>query len=121
MQRMVSARVCLIYSLSPFLSAFFANLFLGETLTRRKWFGMAIGFLGLAPLFRDGFLSYMDPEASFSWGEVAVVGAVVAAVNGWILLGKFLRENDSSPVVANGYSMVLGGVLALEDTEVLRG
>ncbi|HSW71260.1 MAG TPA: DMT family transporter, partial [Gammaproteobacteria bacterium] len=45
-----SSKMCLIYSLSPFLSALVAYVVLREVLTKWQWLGLCIGFLGLIPI-----------------------------------------------------------------------
>src|SRR3990170_3235791 len=49
-QYMASAKACLIYSLSPFLASLVAYLVLKETLTKKKWLGLLVGFIGLIPI-----------------------------------------------------------------------
>ena len=114
-QYMSSAKACLIYSLSPFIAALFAYLMLKEKLNRKKWLGLCIGFVGLTPiLFTQSSSVELAKELFFiSWAEVAMVIAVFASVYGWILLKKILTEYRYSFIMANGVSMLIGGVLAL--------
>jgi drug/metabolite transporter (DMT)-like permease len=117
LQHMISAKACLIYSLSPFLSALLSFFMFKETLPRNKWLGLAIGFVGLMPMFYENFASTQDP-AGTSWaavtlGECAVLVAVVASVYGWILLKQCISVHALSPITANACGMCLGGALAL--------
>jgi len=48
----------------------------------------------------------------FSWAEIAVIVAAVSSVYGWILLGQLIKKGYS-PLTINGWSMILGGALAL--------
>lgn len=111
-QHMSSAKACLIYSLSPFVAALVAYLVLKETMNGKKWIGLCIGFIGLMPiLFVKG-----NPNLGlglFSWPEIAMLVAVLGSVYGWILLKKVINEYQFSPIMANGVSMLIGGVLAL--------
>ncbi len=114
-QHMVSAKACLLYSLSPFLAALVAYLVLRETLNAKKWVGLCIGFVGLIPIFYA-----QSPEeilsggiAGISFAEIAALIAVVASVYGWIQLKKVISEYQYSPLMANGISMTLGGAMAL--------
>jgi drug/metabolite transporter (DMT)-like permease len=110
-----SSKVCLIYSLSPFLAALVAFIVLRETLSKKKWVGMCLGFIGLLPIL------YSKSETEiisgtigmFSNAELFTVGAVFCSVYGWILLKKIISEYKYSPLVASGFSMTLGGALAL--------
>ncbi len=113
-QHMVSSKACLVYSLSPFVSALVAFLVLRETLSRKKVMGMLIGFLGLLPIIFTQTQSELTTGKifMFTMAELSIVGAVFCSVYGWIMLKKVLN-NGYSFLVANGYSMLLGGILAL--------
>lgn len=115
LSHMVSSKACLLYSLSPFLAALVAFIVLKEKLNPRKWAGMLIGFFGLWPILytQTGTELSSGQWAIFSLAELSVLGAVLCSVYGWILLKKVLSEHQLSPMTANGYSMTLGGILAL--------
>ncbi len=114
-EHMVSSKACLLYSLSPFVSALVAFVVLRETLSKKKIIGMFIGFMGLLPII----FAQTQTEISsgtfliFTLAELAMVGAVFCSVYGWILLKKIICEYEYSPLLANGISMTIGGVLAL--------
>ncbi|MFV0340924.1 MAG: DMT family transporter [Parachlamydiaceae bacterium] len=112
---LTSFKTCLIYSLSPFLSALISYFSLNERLTPKKWLGLGIGFLGVMPILLNQTSS--EEQAGqlflFSWAELAVVMAAVCSVYGWILLKKTVGERGYSPVMANGLSMLIGGAFAL--------
>lgn len=114
-QYMSSAKACLIYSLSPFIAALFAYWLLKEKLSFKKWIGLCIGFVGLIPiLFTHSSSSELAKDLLFfSWPELALVTAVFASVYGWILLKKIVSEYHYTPIMANGISMLVGGILAL--------
>lgn len=114
-QHMVSSKACLIYSLSPFVAALVAFIILREVLTPIKWLGMVIGFFGLIPVHFAQTTQEIAAGsfAIFSLAELSIVGAVVCNVCGWILLKKVVADFKYSPLVANGISMTLGGILAL--------
>ncbi len=114
-QHMVSSKACLIYSLSPFVSALVAFLVLRETMSRKKTLGMLIGFLGLLPII---FTQTQDEVLGgtflmFTLAELSIVGAVFCSVYGWIQLKKVMQDYEYTPLLANGLSMTLGGLLAL--------
>jgi drug/metabolite transporter (DMT)-like permease len=112
---LTSFKTCFLYSLSPFLSALFSYLIIRETLTARKWIGLFVGFLGLWPMLASqGQGELMTGSVwGFSGAEIAVLCAVVSSVLGWIFLQQLVRNDACAPAVANGFSMVLGGFLAL--------
>ncbi len=110
-----SAKVCLIYSLSPFVAAFLAFLILKERMSQKKWLGLSIGFIGLTPILLESMsLGELSKDLMiFDWPEVAVVVAVFASVYGWILLKKIINQYKYTPILANGIAMTIGGALAL--------
>lgn len=114
-QYMSSAKACLIYSLSPFVAALFAYLILKETLTPKKWIGLCVGFVGLTPILftQSSSVELAKDLLFFSWAEVALIVAVFASVYGWILLKKIINDYRYTPIMANGVSMLIGGLLAL--------
>lgn len=112
---LTSFKTCFLYSLTPFLTALMSYFILHDTMSKKKWIGLFIGFLGFFPMLE----SYGQEEFSlgkysiFSFAELIVFGAVFCSVIGWILLKQLVHKNDCPPSVANGYSMLLGGTLAL--------
>lgn len=114
-QYMSSAKACLMYSLSPFMAALLAYIILKETMSPKKWVGLCIGFVGLMPILFES----VNPQQLgkdlliFSWPELSILIAVAASVYGWILLKKIIHEYRFTPILANGFSMLIGGTLAL--------
>lgn len=115
LQYLSSFKTCFIYSLCPFLSALFSYVILSEKLSAKKWIGLIVGFTGFLPIL----LSQTTDEQAlghllfFSWPELYVMGAAVASVYGWILLRQLVKDDGCSPMVANGFSMLIGGAAAL--------
>lgn len=112
-ERMSSAKACFIYSVSPFLSGLFSYLLFREWLTRRKWLGMFLGFIGLIPLQMHSFAQSSLSESGSLVGDLALLIAVVASVYGWILLKQIVTRHGQSLLLANGFAMLFGGSLAL--------
>ena len=112
---LTSFKTCFIYSLSPFISAIFSYFLFSEGLSLKKWMGLLVGFLGFLPIL----LSQTSSEEQtghlffFSWAELAVLTAAICSVYGWIVLRQLVNEHQMSPLMANGASMFVGGVLAL--------
>lgn len=115
LQHLSAAKTCFIYSLSPFFAAFFSYLHFGEKMNMRKWMGMLIGFLGFLPVLttQKGAEELLGGIFIFSWPELAIMGAALCSVYGWILLRLLVKDQAISPVLANGSSMLLGGLFAL--------
>jgi drug/metabolite transporter (DMT)-like permease len=115
LKQLSAAKTCFIYSLSPFLAALFSYLHFGERMNRRKWIGMGIGFLGLFPvlLSQKGAEELLTPLSYLSWPELSLMAAAACGVYGWILLRMVVKDQEISPLVANGTSMLIGGLMAL--------
>lgn len=112
---LTSVKTCFIYSLSPFLSALFSYFIFSEKMTWKKWLGLGIGSAGLLPIL----ITHTPSEESaghffmFSWAEIAVMGAAVCSVYGWILLRQLVKDGGYTPYMANGLSMLIGGAFSL--------
>lgn len=112
---LTSFKTCFIYCLSPFISALFSYFIFTEKMSIKKWTGLVIGFLGILPMLLSE--TSLEQEAGhlfvFSWAEVAVIIAATTSVYGWILLSQLINENNYSPLLANGLSMIVGGSMSL--------
>jgi drug/metabolite transporter (DMT)-like permease len=115
MQYLTSFKTCFIYSLSPFLSAFVAYFVSSEMMSKKKWTGLIVGFAGILPVLisKTTQEEFAGKLWIFSWAELAVVVAVISSVYGWILLKQLVSVDGYSPFEANGFSMLIGGSLAL--------
>lgn len=115
LQYLTSAKACFIYSLSPFLSAFFSYLQFKEKLTSKKLLGLAVGFVGFIPVFltHSNSEEFIGGLFFLSWAEIALIVATTSSVYGWVLLRKLGKDDGMSPLMANGSSMLLGGFFAL--------
>jgi drug/metabolite transporter (DMT)-like permease len=114
LQYLSSSKACLLYNTTPFFSAILSYLVFHERITAKKLWGLIIGFLGFLPIL----LSESAQERAegtmlgFSWAEIALLGSVIAATYGWILMRTLVRERSYSPLMVNGVAMVGGGILA---------
>jgi len=122
LQYLTTFKTCFIYSLSPFLSALFSYLLFSEVLTRKKWIGLTVGCLGFVPILlsQTSLEEQTGSVWGFSWAELAVVGAVIASVTGWMLLQRLVTFDGISSVQANGFSMALGGLLSLLHSSIVE-
>lgn len=112
---LTSFKTCFIYSLSPFVSALISYFVLSEKMSGKQWLGLLIGMVGFLPLlFTETASEHSTGHFwGFSWAELAVMGAAVSSVYGWILLRKLVKERNYSPLMANGLSMLIGGGMSL--------
>lgn len=114
LQYLTAAKTCFIYSLSPFFAALFSYLHFNEKMTLRKWIGLLIGFVGFLPVLitQTGSEELLNAFSFFSWPTLAIMGAALCSVYGWVLLRLTIKNQELSPLMANGASMLLGGLLA---------
>ena len=115
LQHLSAAKTSFIYSLSPFFTALFSYLHFGEKMNGKKWIGLSIGFLGFIPvlLTQTGSEDLFHAFSFFSWPTLAIMGAALSGVYGWILLRLVVKNSEISPLMANGTSMLFGGFIAL--------
>lgn len=114
-QHLSAAKTCFIYSLSPFFAVLLSYIHFGEKMNKKKWLGLGIAFLGFFPVLamQGGSEELLNAFAFFSWPALAVMGAAFFSVYGWVLLRIVVKDDNTSPVVANGMSMLIGGAFAL--------
>lgn len=113
LQYMTSFKTCFIYSLSPFLAALLSYCFLHEKMTKMKWFGLIVGFAGFIPILMDRSGEEGFNLGFFSAAEIAVIGAALATVIGWITMRSCIHTNQCPFLMANAISMILGGFFSL--------
>lgn len=114
LQYLSAAKACFIYSLSPFFAAFFSYLHFGEKINKTKALGLCIGFLGIIPVLtlQTGAEELVNAFSFFSWPTLAIIGAAMSSVYGWVLLRLIVKDQMISPAMANGSSMLIGGIMA---------
>jgi drug/metabolite transporter (DMT)-like permease len=115
LQHLTAAKTCFIYSLSPFFAALFSYLHFGEKMNPRKWAGMAVGLVGFIPVLalQKGADETLTSLSFLSWPELGMVAASLCSVYGWVLLRLIVKDSSISPWMANGASMLIGGLFAL--------
>jgi len=114
LQHLSAAKTCFIYGLSPFFAAIFSYIHFREKMNVRKMIGMLIGFAGFVPvlMIQTGSEDFFTAFSFFSWPELAIMGAALFSIYGWVLLRIIVKSQTLSPIFANGYSMLIGGSLA---------
>lgn len=120
LQYLPAAKTCFIYSLSPFFTAILSYIHDKEKITVKKCLGLLIGFLGFFPVLfmqSNGETGYSRFNL-FAIPELSIIGATLCSVYGWILLRRIVKDGSTSPLFANGMSMVIGGILGLVHSAV---
>lgn len=117
---MSSFKGAFIYNLSPFITALFSYLYFKEYMTPKKWVGLLIGFSGFLP----ELIAQAPAEANgnilfLSYYEFMMIGSVIAAVVGWIVMRSLLKDGYN-PIAINGIGMLGGGLLSLATSLVFE-
>lgn len=114
LQYMSAGKTCLIYSLSPFAAAFIGYVSGSETMTAKKWLGLAVGLLAFLPLMLAPWFNTSSINGDM---ELAAEGALtisaITAVIGWILVKKLVVHEGVSHPAVNGWSFLLAGFMCM--------
>lgn len=119
LEHLASSKVGFIYNLYPMASAFLSYVIVKEQLSKVKWFGLLIGFLGAVPLLLSTFQGDMPlPKYGgiFSLSEIAVLGAIFACPLGWIPVQKEIAKQHYSTNIALSITQIIGGILSLANS-----
>lgn len=122
LQTVSSSKACLLYNLTPFVTALLSYLFLGIRLTHKQVFALSTGFLGFIPLMLSSSSTELTNSSwlGISCGELLILGSVCCAVQGWMVMKQLVRAGYS-PFAINGIGMLCGGVLALVTSFIVEG
>jgi len=114
LETVTSAKACLLYNLSPFITALFSYCLFAEKLNVRQLCGLFIGFVGFLPiLLAQTPLEQISGHLGFlSWPEIALICSVTSSAYGWMTMKK-LTHKGYPFVLVNGIGMTGGGLLAL--------
>lgn len=122
LQYMTSAKACLLFNLSPFITALYAVTLLKDRLKKIQWLGLVIGFLGMIPIVvvQSPIEDIAGQLSVFSFPEISILISVASSAYGWILMSQ-LMDRNYSPICINGIGMVGGGLLAFISSLLLEG
>jgi drug/metabolite transporter (DMT)-like permease len=122
LQYISSAKACLLYNLSPFVTALFSYYMFSEKLSGKKWFGLIIGLLGFLPIL----LAQVPQEniaghfGSLSLPELALIISGCSTSYAWLLIKKMI-QNGYSILMLNGIAMTSAGFLAFLTSLLVDG
>lgn len=109
LQYISPSSACLMYNLSPFLSALFSYFIFQELMTQKKWIGFGIGILGI--------LFYLQSQCcidlGLSWANGLMLISVITSSLGWIFVRILVKNRGYSTLLINGIAMFIGGWIAL--------
>ena len=106
-----SVESAFIYNLSPFIAAFFSYFWFNEKMNLKKWIGLGIGFISLLPMLISQYWQH-NSFAHFT-PQLLTFIAVISSSYGWIIVRQLVAREKYSPFFVNGFSMFLGGAIAL--------
>ena len=115
LQYLPSGKAAFIYSLSPFWMALLAYFLFSEKMTKQKWIGFFIGFVGFLPII-VGNSDVTDTTmriGSVSLAEAAILFASFATAFGWSAMRILVRQHKFSTFLLNGITMFIGGICCL--------
>ena len=102
---LTSAKTCLLYNLSPIITALLSYFVFKEFMTMKKWAGLGIGFLGFFPLLLAQAPSdenILGTIGFISIPELLMFGAVVTSCISWIAMKKLTKEYKYCLFFING-------------------
>ncbi len=109
LQDISPSTACLMYNLSPFLSAIFSYFIFQENMTLRKWIGFLIGFCGI--------VLYLQSQCCIEFGlslpNLYMLLSVITSSLGWIFVRILVKNKGYSTLLVNGVAMFVGGWIAL--------
>lgn len=108
LQYISSANACLIYNLSPFITAFLAYIMHREVISIKQAGALLLGFFGYLPLIQA---SAQQGEVLQFWGELLMLCAVVSSCYGWLILKKLVVERSYNPVFVNGIGIFIASII----------
>lgn len=118
-----SFKASLLYNLSPFITALFAYMLFSEFLSKKKILGFIVGLGGFVPILIAN--QPQEQLAGIWWfislSDIILLLAVFSSVYGWIIFQRLTRKEQLCPVVLNGTSMIIGGLLALGTSFIIEG
>jgi drug/metabolite transporter (DMT)-like permease len=108
-----AAQATLLGSIDPFITALYAYFLFGERLSMAKFFGMLIGFSGIALSLNLHQPATIVCSASTLAPQAAALAAVAFSRWGWLMVQAQLRKNRYPPAQLNGLVMFESGIIAL--------
>lgn len=113
LQYMPSSVSAYIYGLTPFITGIISYLVLHERLALMQWLGMGIALAGNMLLWGDSLHGISALSHVALLPALALIGAICASSYSWVIMRKAVTTTSLAVPVLNGWSMLLGGCVAL--------
>jgi len=110
---LTAARASMLYTIAPFVAAFFSYLMFNERITAKKLVGMGIGFIGIIPFVTLGV--YCQAEGQSLWSVVGLIllFGVICNTYGYILMRVLVKKCKYHPILITGLAMLGAGLCTL--------
>lgn len=105
----------LFFNLTPLFCYLIAYSLGMQKQSLKRWIGLIVSVTGLLPMIicNQGVVNGCKlVSQNLFLPELAMLGAVLSLSYGWIVMQRTVQQN-ASPIIANGISMLLGGFLSL--------
>ncbi len=113
LQYLPAVKIALLFNITPFFSALIAYYLLKERLSFLQLLGLCAGFSGLIPLMlvrqAQGIDQLLMP---ITLPDFILLASVVSFSYSLFIMQKLVRHRAVSPLLANGFSMLLAGVFS---------
>ena len=108
-------KVSFLFGLNFFFVPIFSYLYLQEKVNFKKGLALFIGFLGKLSIIltKSESESMLKAFGLFSWPELAMVLAAICCAFGKVQTRLLITKQAMSPLVINGYAMLIGGLFSL--------
>lgn len=115
LQYVTTSKAALLFNLAPFFVALYSYVLFKEKLSLHKLIGLLLGFFGMLPLLLSGtkLEDMAGSWGAFSFPEIALLISVASFSYSMLVMQKLLKHHNCPSLLANGFSMLTGGSLAL--------
>jgi len=116
-------KTCFLFVLTPFVTALILYVFYNEKLTRKKLYGLTIGFAAVIPIIlaTSSGQSFDVPMHLSVIAYCVFVVAIIAFSYGWILNKQLLKTVRVPSSLITGSALTIGGATTLCFFVISRG
>ncbi|HJZ22871.1 MAG TPA: DMT family transporter [Candidatus Babeliales bacterium] len=112
-QYLSSGKSAFIFSLMPFMFAIFSYFYLHESMSKRKWLAIAIGFAGSIPMLMGTNQEMGASEWVSLWPTVINVLSVLCYCIGIVVVRKLVKYRGYQPNLIMGMGLFTSGIALL--------
>lgn len=115
LQFVTTSKAALLFNLAPFFVALYSYILFKEKLSFQKFCGLLLGFFGMLPLLisTSKLEEFVGAWGIISLPEIALLISVGSFSYSMIVMQKLIKHHGCPSLLANGLSMLSGGVMSL--------